>query len=86
VWCAVVCDLETSQIRSPWPTLGLNATLLLLLLLLLLFKELCLCALLTIFYYGEHIEEEEVDGTCGLGRGQVRKEFGLGNLKVNRPL
>jgi hypothetical protein len=79
VWCAVVCDLETSQIRSPWPTLGCKAT-------LLLFNESCLCALLTIFYHGEHIEEDEVDGTCGLGRGQVRKECGLENLKVNRPL
>ena len=45
-----------------------------------------MCALLTTYYHGEHIEEVDVDGTCGLGWGQVHAEFGLGNLKVNRPL
>jgi hypothetical protein len=25
-WCAVVCDLETSRMRKPWPALGRNAT------------------------------------------------------------
>ena len=25
-WCVVVCDLETSRMRRPWPTLGRNAT------------------------------------------------------------
>ena len=24
--CVVVCDLETSRMRRPWPTLGRNAT------------------------------------------------------------
>ena len=41
LWCVVVCDLETSKMRRPWPALGRSATgnklsLLLLLLLLLL--------------------------------------------------
>jgi len=26
LWCVVVCDLETSRIRKPWPALGRNAT------------------------------------------------------------
>ena len=25
-WCVVVCDLETSRMRRPWPTLGRSAT------------------------------------------------------------
>jgi hypothetical protein len=25
-WCVVVCDLETSRIRRPWPALGRSAT------------------------------------------------------------
>ena len=26
LWCVVVCDLETSRMRRPWPALGLSAT------------------------------------------------------------
>ena len=26
MWCVVVCDLETSRIRRPWPALGSSAT------------------------------------------------------------
>jgi hypothetical protein len=26
MWCFVVCDLETSRMRRPWPALGSNAT------------------------------------------------------------
>ena len=26
LWCVVVCDLETSRIRRPWPALGRRAT------------------------------------------------------------
>jgi hypothetical protein len=26
LWCVVVCDLETSKMRRPWPALGLRAT------------------------------------------------------------
>ena len=26
LWCVVVCDLETSRTRRPWPALGSNAT------------------------------------------------------------
>jgi len=26
LWCIVVCDLETSKMRRPWPTLGRSAT------------------------------------------------------------
>jgi len=26
LWCVVVCDLETSGMRRPWPTLGRSAT------------------------------------------------------------
>jgi len=26
LWCVVVCDLETSIMRRPWPTLGRSAT------------------------------------------------------------
>jgi hypothetical protein len=26
LWCVVVCDLETSRMRRPWPALGRNAT------------------------------------------------------------
>ena len=26
LWCVVVCDLETSRMRRPWPTLGRSAT------------------------------------------------------------
>jgi len=26
VWCVVVCDLETSWMRTPWPALGSSAT------------------------------------------------------------
>jgi hypothetical protein len=26
LWCVVVCDLETSKMRRPWPTLGSSAT------------------------------------------------------------
>jgi len=26
LWCVVVCDLETSRRRRPWPTLGGSAT------------------------------------------------------------
>jgi len=25
LWCVVVCDLETSRIKRPWPALGLSA-------------------------------------------------------------
>jgi hypothetical protein len=26
LWCVVVCDLETSRMRRPWPALGRSAT------------------------------------------------------------
>jgi len=26
MWCVVLCDLETSRMRSPWPALGRSAT------------------------------------------------------------
>jgi hypothetical protein len=26
LWCVVVCDLETSKLRRPWPALGRSAT------------------------------------------------------------
>jgi hypothetical protein len=26
LWCVVLCDLETSRMRSPWPALGRNAS------------------------------------------------------------
>ena len=26
LWCIIVCDLETSRTRRPWPSLGCNAT------------------------------------------------------------
>ena len=26
LWCVVVCDLETSRMRKPWPVLGRSAT------------------------------------------------------------
>jgi len=26
LWCVVVCDLETSLMRTPWPALGRSAT------------------------------------------------------------
>jgi len=26
LWCVVVCDLETSRMRRPWPVLGRNTT------------------------------------------------------------
>jgi hypothetical protein len=26
LWCVVVCDLETSRMRTPWPSLGRSAT------------------------------------------------------------
>ena len=26
LWCVVVCDLETSRVRRPWPALGRSAT------------------------------------------------------------
>ena len=26
LWCVVVCDLETSRLRRPWPALGRSAT------------------------------------------------------------
>ena len=26
MWCVVVCDLETSRMRRPWPALGRSAT------------------------------------------------------------
>jgi len=26
LWCVVVCDLETSRMRKPWPALGRSAT------------------------------------------------------------
>jgi len=26
LWCVVVCDIETSRMRRPWPALGRNAT------------------------------------------------------------
>jgi hypothetical protein len=25
LWCVVVCDVETSRMRRPWPALGLSA-------------------------------------------------------------
>jgi len=25
LWCVVVCDLETSRMRRPWPALGRSA-------------------------------------------------------------
>ena len=25
LWCVVVCDLETTRMRRPWPTLGRGA-------------------------------------------------------------
>ena len=25
LWCVVVCDLETSRIKTPWPALGHSA-------------------------------------------------------------
>jgi len=25
-WCVIVCDLETSRMRRPWPALGRSAT------------------------------------------------------------
>jgi len=25
LWCVIVCDLETSRMRRPWPTLGHSA-------------------------------------------------------------
>jgi hypothetical protein len=28
LWCVIVCDLETSRMRRPWPTLGRSATVL----------------------------------------------------------
>jgi hypothetical protein len=24
LWCAIVCDLETTEMRKPWPTGGLS--------------------------------------------------------------
>jgi len=26
LWCIIVCDLETSRMRRPWPSLGRSAT------------------------------------------------------------
>jgi len=26
LWCVIVCDLETSRMRRPWPALGRSAT------------------------------------------------------------
>jgi len=26
LWCVVVCDLESSRMRRPWPALGRSAT------------------------------------------------------------
>jgi hypothetical protein len=26
LWCVVMCDLETSRMRRPWPVLGRSAT------------------------------------------------------------
>ena len=26
LWCVVVCDIETSRMRRPWPALGRSAT------------------------------------------------------------
>jgi len=26
LWCVVVCDLETSRMRRPWPSMGRSAT------------------------------------------------------------
>jgi len=26
LWCVVVCDLETSRMRRPWPALGRSVT------------------------------------------------------------
>ena len=26
LWCVVVCDVETSRMRRPWPALGRSAT------------------------------------------------------------
>ena len=26
LWCVVVCDLETSRMRRPWPALGCGST------------------------------------------------------------
>ena len=26
LWCVVVCDLETTRMRRPWPALGRSAT------------------------------------------------------------
>jgi hypothetical protein len=26
LWCIIVCDLETSRMRRPWPELGRSAT------------------------------------------------------------
>jgi len=26
LWCVVVCDLETSRMRRPWPAMGRSAT------------------------------------------------------------
>jgi len=26
LWCVVVCDLETSRMKRPWPALGRSAT------------------------------------------------------------
>jgi len=26
LWCVIMCDLETSRMRRPWPALGRNAT------------------------------------------------------------
>ena len=26
LWCIILCDLETSRMRRPWPTLGCSAT------------------------------------------------------------
>jgi len=39
LWCVVVCDLETSRMRRPWPALGRRVTGKLLLLLLITFMQ-----------------------------------------------
>jgi len=47
MWCVVVCDLETSRMRRPWPALGRRAT---------GKKNICICIYLYILSYILHLQ------------------------------
>ena len=63
LWCVVVCDLETSRMRRPWPALGRSATA----------KKNCICKfekhkqpLLSKNYYRKHSAHAHATSADGI--------------------